>query len=460
MRRALWPALVFALAAAVAAREPSLYHLFRATTTRALAIGSFDATLVTSPPTGSLPAVLRSSLSASSACLPTSDDTCAPAPSFGLVGAARYVFNDSLRNVAGSSLQTLYACRCLSRDCSVAVRLRPVDTPGGPTCIYEKVDGGFADCHSQPLTLVSVKRGSGVLGRPGAREEDTVESKFTDAVEYTVYDAAAGDFWNVSGTRGWASRCADREVARLPRAPPLNAENVRVAAPGLDGPSACTPSAGYTFYRAPDSATCGRLYAAAVARASHQATQQDCYAVGKRRAAYLRPPAGPLASDTAIALSCAAAALGLLVLAHASAKRRQRTGRAALIYLGLQVLAFGLEALPLIVVLAEEVDARRWVSLFAFVDSVVAMERPGDATGGVLVFTTVVGEVGLNSTRAVLLAALTAMFLMLGVATVAVPGVFFRRKAAVQDGAGGKAGSSRLKWSDAKGSDSSTSVSV
>lgn len=80
-----------------------------------------------------------------------------------------------------------------------------------------------------------------------------------------------------------------------------------------------------------------------------------------------------------------------------------------------QVLSYGLEALPLHTALGSEISARNWISEFAFVDGTVALAKghtnaEGSAEGSVMILTAVLGEVQYMRTREMLVASLTAFF--------------------------------------------------
>ncbi|CDF33691.1 unnamed protein product [Chondrus crispus] len=141
------------------------------------------------------------------------------------------------------------------------------------------------------------------------------------------------------------------------------------------------------------------------------ASQQDCYAVGKFQGTFLLHPTVTLVSDTELALSCSAAALGLIFLVSfyvKELKRKTSTYCHLALIVFFQFLSYALEALPLHTALSSEISARDWSSMFAFVDATKGVNGGENKT--VLILTGVLGEVKHYKTRVMTVAVLTAAF--------------------------------------------------
>lgn len=413
---------------------PVLSHTLHETAGRALTSTNPDASIVTAPRSGSLPAVLRALISSTVKCKPDENKTCrvSSVNAFATVAESVYNFNDTLRNIKGRSTQSMHACRCLVENCSLAIVLRPViikDARAGEprvACLYESVDGKFSDCHSE---IWRVQEQS----REDVQIPDSIQGG--DQVNYTVFDDTIYDYWNVTGRRGWKRVCSFKEVNELKEVDlsKLGSSDVRDnERVNYSTESPCRPPQGIVYYKSSDadSKQCIEMYDRAVAVAKRQATQQDCFAVGKASRSYLRPSPGELVSDTELSLASGAVVLGLLVLWTMFRKNRKRTATRTrtlqrvsiyifvLSVMFVQLLSFVLEALPLFVVMAGVLDRRRWTSLFSFVDACLATGK--DGVGGVLIYTTILGEVSLKRTRLTVVAALIAVSVSVGLIIICV----------------------------------------
>lgn len=376
-------------------------------------------TVTAAPRSGPISAVYRATLSAeqSPACIPGLEEMCqVAADSFAKVGEVRYDFNDTRRNIRGRSKQVMIACRCLSADCELAILVRPVDiftrSPNGDlafsgkrTCLYESVNGKLSDCHSEVLRVSYHTR--------DASQDDLSP----DGFDYSVNNEHHGDFWNAKGRRGTRVECLDTDISKIPT---VNLSNVK---PGdvrfnkhhvSPRQASCRGHGNMQFYRsadAEDGESCFRIYSRTVSAAAHAASQQDCYAVGKTVGTYLQPATVTLVSNTELALSCSATVLGIIFLASLylkEMKRENSTYKSLAWAVLFQCLSYALEALPLHTALGSEISARDWRSLFAFVDATLGSNTEGST--GVLVITTVLGEVQHNATRVQTVAILTAVF--------------------------------------------------
>lgn len=387
--------------------------------------------------TGPVSEVYRSTLtsSASKTCEPGSNQKCEVAINgFGTVGEVQYNFSTTRHNLKGRSTQVMVACRCLSKECEVAVLVRPINvvrkTPDGKmestgqTCLYEAVDNKFSDCHSELL-------------RVSQRERNVLQPEYMHKDKrwnYTVQDQdhPSSDFWTANGQRGWTLNCTDTELGKLD---PVSLSklselakqdkksrdiefNVHVTAPG--GPH-CTAPRNVKYFREDHEggATCAEIYEYAASAAANRGTQQDEIAVGKLSSTYIT--AQPeLTTDTELALSLSAAGLGILFVWSMYRKQiEKRNVKTPIKYLTCgvmkQVFSYALEALPLHIALGQEISARNWVSLFAFADATVSLAEDltkpqGSAAGSVLVLVGVLGEVRYLSTREVMIAVFTALF--------------------------------------------------
>lgn len=382
----------------------------------------------TAPRSGPTSAVFRAALSAeqSPRCTPGLDQMCHVAVgSFANVGHVRYYFNDTRRNIRGSSNQVMIACRCLSRDCALAILVRPVEivtrSPDGKlqpsgkkTCLYESVQGKFSDCYSEALRISYKNR------------ESTRKLDDPNEFNYTVNDDYHGDYWTALGRRGTIIQCLDTDIEQLPRAnlSEIKSQDVRFNE-HRSGPrgDTCGAKGNVQVHRSAvqrDDEDCVTSYDTSMSVSAHTASQQDCYAVGKVEGTYLQPTTLSLVSDTELTLSSSAGVLGIIFLGSLYFKLMKKstcTYAALWVAVILQCLSYALEALPLHIALGSEITASNWVSLFAFVDATQASHADG-TKNGIIIITAVVGEVRHHTTRVMTIAVLTAVFDMLAISCV------------------------------------------
>lgn len=338
------------------------------------------------------------------------------------MGEVQYKFERDRQNRQGRSTQVMVACQCVSTECEQAVLVRPVTVfsrgPGNKvkdsgkrTCLYEAVEGKFSDCHSELLRVSS--RAKGQL-------PDYLRGN--GSFDYAVLEDP-GNKWSASGQRGWTRDCLDTDISSLPTVDisKLNREriasNVHTTEPGKPQ---CKPPANVQYYRSAseeDGQSCAAVYSYAAASAAHLATQADEIAVGNLESSYSEQIPS-LVSNIELALSCGAAALGILVLWTMSRKHKKRkpSSYAVLTCVVMaQGLSFALEGFPLHAALYTELAARQWKTIFAFADATLSLAQDqiavqGTAFGSVLVLTTVVGEVQYKNTREELVGTMTALF--------------------------------------------------
>lgn len=380
------------------------------------------------PRSGQLSNVYRSFLSSSSSkrCLtdPNTDCRVAADPDVH-VGEVFYNFNDYQRNFKGHSRQVMIACRCLTANCQSAVLVRPVEVstrlPNGTTaftgtrtCLYEAVGGNFSDCHSELLHVSS--QGKSVATK-------TLLAR--DAFSFNVEDDVNGDHWDARGSRGGYQSCLDTDFEQLPTVDmhALQTDEISVFGERYvsleSGGIARKKSRLLRAVDPEDGVMCAALYAATLEDAARQASQQDCFAVAKFQNTFLLHPTVTLVSNTELALSCSAAALGLIFLVSfyvKETKRKTSTYYHLALIVFFQLMSYSLEALPLHTALGSEISARNWSSMFAFVDATKGVK--GGENMAVLILTAVLGEVQHYKTRVATVAVLTAAFDLVAIVIV------------------------------------------
>lgn len=399
--------------------QDSTVQLLRSTVSRALFIPpptDGSTFLATSDRSGPLGNVFRVTLTTTAGCKPNKTHTCRPASTaFGLVGDARYTFNDANLNVMGQSVMSMRICVCLQANCSEAINMMPVgitDAQGdviGHTVLYEREstpNGRFSDCFG---TVARVDAESRFAKQPN------VSSIQPEA--YQVDNDVIGDHWSVVAHRGWTTTCSLQEVAKLPL---INLSTITSSegisnSDGVSLASPCRPRPGMKLYKsgAEESKLAIELYDKAIANAIYQSKQQDCFGNGKSSQTYLTPPSAELASPTDLTLACSAAILGVLLLMSMCRDwiRNYMKKRLLCFFLTAQLLYVFLETLPLFVVLATELQAQRWSSILAWIDVALAGKVEGDNDFGVMIFTIVVGDLKHEHTNVLLTGILTAFFI-------------------------------------------------
>ena len=381
--------------------------------------------MVQIPRTGPFSAVYRAALSVLSSskepCKNFRDNYCqVAANSFGLVGQTYYTFNNSQNNIQGNSIQVILSCRCIDPSCERAILMRSVNverrdgderkTPSNRTVfLYQAVDGKLSDCHSELFNITNPSKASSFSN-----------SKSTGTkIVYPVIDPFHQDYWTATRYSGLQSSCVETEIENLPTidlssliASDINSTGRYV---GLSG--GCKPPPGIQYYRATgesDEDKLSDLYSNATRSAKTVASQQDCYSIGKRPIAYMRPRSIQLISDTELALVCSSAVLGILLLWSMLRKlmhNREEYTRFIIAGILFQVvLSYILEALPLHAALVNEIRAEKWYSPLAFADATYTHMNRDGKRDGVLMFIIDIGEARFLRTRVSLVACLSAFF--------------------------------------------------
>lgn len=386
---------------------------------------------------GPLPSVYRTVITSnitSEPCNTRPGQKCEVAiDGFGTVGEVHYVFNKTRTNFQGRSTQVMVACRCLSEECGVAVLMRPVNITrtrkdgtkvetGRRTCLYEKVNGNFTDCHSELLRVSYRQKNS----RPNYLH--------LHDFNYSVIDA----FWNATGQRGWTRACDENEIKALPVIKLADLEKAARAGTGFNykhikspnPKSQCRPHPGAQYYRTEeaDEGTCTEIYDHAAAAAAYTGTQQDTIATGTRVSTMQdEPPI--LLGDTEIALICSAAGLGLLFVWSRFVKRLKPEDNSwkhlCFSVVAQAIMLYVLETLPMHTALQSETRAKKWSTILAFADGTLMLAKEqldphGSAVGSVLILTAVVGEVSYKYTKVVKIIAITVFFDLAALAIIAL----------------------------------------
>lgn len=376
--------------------------------------------LISTLRSGPLSSVFRSSLLSNEggSCEPRSDTKCELAINgFGSVGEVHYNFSNNIRKVEGHSTQVMIACRCLSKECGVAILLRPVNVLSRETnetirrtCLYEVFRGKYSDCHTE-------------LMRVSYRPVDQPPEFYHGNDSFEYYPRTERKVWFAEGQRGWTHDCFEDEVACLRRIDlkSIKPENIEFNKHTTAANNSCSPPAGVEYVvdrNDADGQECVELYDIASGEGAHRGTQQDEIATGEMEGSYFNEKPSRI-SDTELALICSAAGLGAMFVWTMYWKQMKTKVKSTMKTLGAvvlaQVLSYALEALPLHIALGNEIGAARWRSLFAFVDGTIAVAKDnsgpqGSANGSVLVLTGVVGEVRYSETREGVVWALTVMF--------------------------------------------------
>lgn len=382
---------------------------------------------------GPTSSVYRATLeSQPSPCVPNATHTCAVAINgFGTVGEVHFSFSSRRANAHGRSTQVMVACRCLGPQCVDAVLMRPVNVMSSDgkkryaTCVYEAIEGNFTNCYAELLRLSTRHEKADlpyVRGKKGF-------------FEYNVTGVDDGTSWNATGQRGWTYDCKEDVVNALQvvnltdvlRTKAISTQYL--SARHIDEPQlGCRNSNTITYYREESvkkGRHCAATYGHAANAAAHKATQQDEIGIGNWEDSYFTPKLS-LASDTDLALSCSAAALGILVLwaMYRKQNKKKNTSWCKLaIVISAQIITYGLESLPLHTVLGSEINARHWASQFAFVDGTLALGRTqrrlqGSARDSVLIMTAILGDVKYVWTREETIAILTGLFDMTAIVLI------------------------------------------
>lgn len=368
---------------------------------------------------GPLSSVFRSSLSSNEieGCEPRADTKCEIAINgFGTVGEVHYNFTSNDRQLKGRSTQVMVACRCLSKECGVAILLRPVnvisretETPIRRTCMYEVFRGRYSDCHAE-LLRVSYRPVNQLPEISHSRDYFRYHPKWDEKV------------WYAEGQRGWTHDCYEDQVASLRRVNigSITEKNIKFNKHTTAAKNSCSPPEGIEYVveeNDADGEECAKLYHYAASGGAHRGTQQDEIATGASEESYLAEKPD-LISDTELALVCSAAGLGAMFVWtmywKQMKKDKDNLKRLGAVILA-QILSYTLEALPLHIALGNEIRAAAWRCLLAFMDGTLAVAREtlevqGSVNGSILVLTGVVGEVRYSQTREWLVWVLTVMF--------------------------------------------------
>ena len=385
---------------------------------------------------GPLSAVFRATLSnllsSKEPCKNYTNNYCqVGANSFGSVGQTYYSFNNSQNNLQGNSVQVILSCRCIDPSCERAILIRPVNVltqdrdgqeiPTNRTIyLYQATGGKFTNCYSE-------------LFNTSAPTEESSFSNFTSSTKrdvHSVFDPFHKDYWTAIKYLGLEFGCLDSEIENLPIVDlnSLTASNITaIKEKILPSPPGCRPPQGLQYYRAAsenDEETVAGLYNTAITSAKNLASQQDCFAVGKRPIAYMQPRSVELITNTELALTCSSGILGILLLwalLWKLMRKKKKYDRIVIAGILFQVLlSYALEALPIHTALANEISAKNWYTPLAFVDATYAYKDTDGKIDGVLMFIVIIGEARFLHTRVTLIASLTALFNFVAIGIVSL----------------------------------------
>ena len=405
-------------------------------------------------------------------CYPSKTHSCGVAINgFGTTGEVHYTFKNSHLNIMGSSIQVMVSCRCLNRnvnkygrknECSKCLLMRPVKVckpasddpkcrhPDNRTCLYE-----------QDISSSLYSEGMTELLRITRRSRDIGPEYIENGHNFT-YDVSSADNrsqWTAAGQRAWMRKCTAAEISSLPTLDPMKVKGseVGINTHETDPHNNCNPPQGVRYYREESvekGDACAKLYDYASSAANFRGTQQDDYAMAKHAGTYMDAKPS-IVSNTELALSCSAAALGSLCVSVIFRKQLNKKNRSTGYIVGLvliQFFSYILEALPLHLAMLEEIKAENWIGRFSFLEVTLAVAEDaikpeGSARGSIMILIGVLGQVGYAKTKYQLIIVLTVLFdsITLAVMLWTICGRCNRLKAAKQMGIATENGSYR-KW--------------
>ena len=379
---------------------------------------------------GPLPAeyidILKVTQRENQTCYPSKTYSCGVAINgFGTIGEVHYTFRSSHLNIEGSSIQVMVSCRCLNKnECNKCLLMRPVNvcdpgpdgskckTPVTRTCLYEQdiSSGVYSDGITELLRMTRRPREIGLQSVDEGQNFTYQESNVDNSFE-----------WKEVGQQIWSRKCPSEDINSLPTLDLSNFEGeVGFNVHETDPKGNCKPPPGVRYYREESQEKgeeCANLYDYAASAAAFRGTQQDEFAIGKHELTYMDPKPS-LFSNTELALSCSAPALGLLcvwLIFRRQLKKGKKSIRDIMALAMMQFLSYVLEALPLHVAMIQEIKAENWIGRFSFLEASLEVAKDtqgpqGSAAGSIMILTAIIGQVGIAKTRYQLVVVLTVLF--------------------------------------------------